>query len=315
MDCLESLMAQDYAGRMEIIVVEQGRRRPHEVLNFFFFLHRRRIIRIQQQEPNLPRARNAGIAVARGEVLLFIDDDVILPSDGISRLAEHFRGAPIMAVTGLILSEIDREGSLRAYARRFSVAGMEEASAPIEVGGFIGALMMVSAKAVREVGGFDPRLGMLTPTAYGEDDDFCYRLRRAGVPLFIDPSVRALHRDQLAGGCGSRRTDPDLALTYHMKSMAYIRIKHHGRLGAGGWLQLARGFIANREILRNRPGQAVLNFMAARKAVDEVRAFMAGRGVEAKGPRFIGAERQLVFLSRPSAPESGRQHQRRKAGG
>ncbi|HET7099901.1 MAG TPA: glycosyltransferase family A protein, partial [Terriglobia bacterium] len=62
MDCLESLMAQDYAGQMEIIVVEQGRRRPHEVLDIFFLLHRRRITRMEQQEPNLPRARNAGSA-------------------------------------------------------------------------------------------------------------------------------------------------------------------------------------------------------------------------------------------------------------
>jgi GT2 family glycosyltransferase len=165
---------------------------------------------------------------------------------------------------------------LRAYARQLGVTSMEEPQRPTHVEEFIGALMMVSAKAVCVAGGFDPLLGRLTPTAYGEDDDFCYRLRQAGVPLFIDPSVRVLHRDHLAGGCGSRQTDPELALKYHMKSMAYIRIKHHGRLGAGGWLQLARGFIANREILRNRPGQAVLNFMAARKAVGEVRAFMAG---------------------------------------
>jgi GT2 family glycosyltransferase len=279
-DCLTSLMAQKYAGRMEIIVVEQGRERSREALDFFFFLHRRKITRIEQQKPNLPRARNAGVAVARGEVLLFIDDDVILPSHGVRRLAEHFRGSDLKAVTGLVVSESGPEESLRAYARQFGVASMNRARGLRKVDEFIGALMMVSAKAVRAVGGFDPRLGELTPTAFGEDNDFCYRLRKAGVRLLIDPSVRALHRDRLAGGCGSRQTDPALALKYHMKSMVYIRIKHHGRLGAGGWLQLARAYLLNREVLRRGPREVLRNFRTIRTALQEVKSFMAKNGAE-----------------------------------
>lgn len=299
MDCLESVMAQDYAGQMEIIVVEQGPRRPHEVLDIFFLLHRRRITRMEQQEPNLPGARNAGIAAACGEVLLFVDDDVLLPPHAVRRLAENFRGSELKAVAGLVVSESGAEESLRAYARHICAASMDEAQGPSEVAGFIGALMMVSAKAVCSASGFDPLLGRLTPTAYGEDDDFCYRLREAGVPLFMDPSVRVLHRDHLAGGCGSRRADPALALKYHMKSMAYIRIKHHGRLGAGGWLQLARSFLVNREALREGPQLMFRNFLTLRTALQEVKAFMAengpGRGARAA---FPGQSRQMNSLKR-----------------
>lgn len=290
MDCLESVMAQDYAGQMEIIVVEQGRRRPHEVLDFFFFLHRRRMTRIEQQEPNLPRARNAGIAAARGAVLLFIDDDIILPRHGIRRLAEHFRGASLKAVTGLVLSESNRDGSLRTYAPQFGVENMDEAQGPARVDEFIGALMMVSTKAARAAGGFDAHMGKLTPTAYGEDNEFCYRLRLAGVQLLIDPAVRALHRDHLPGGCGSRQTDLALARKYHMKSMAYIRIKHHGRLGAGGWLQLARGYLLNREILREGPRAVLRNFLIVRTAIREVKAFMAEQRAGSSGCDAFSAQ-------------------------
>ena len=292
MDCLESLMAQDYARRMEIIVVEQGRRRPHEVLDIFFLLHRRRITRMEQQEPNLPRARNAGIAAACGEVLLFVDDDVLLPPHAVRRLAENFLGPELKAVAGLVVSESGPEESLRAYARQLGVTSMDEPQRPTHVEEFIGALMMVSMKAVRAAGGFDPLLGRLTPTAYGEDDDFCYRLREAGVPLFIDPSVRVAHRDHLAGGCGSRQTDPALALKYQMKSMVYIRLKRYGCLGPRGWLQLARGYLLNRAVLRECLRQPLRNFLTLRAAIREVKAFMAENSAQHSVPHPMSARSQ-----------------------
>ena len=274
--CLSSLLAQDYPGRMELIVVDQARGHTPEAADFLQ-TQGDRLCLVRQSQPNLPQARNEGIAVATGELLLFVDDDIILPPDAARCLAKHVRTSRMKAVTGLVVSERDREASLEGYARQFGVASVDEAQGLQAVDRFIGALMMVPAKAVHAVGGFDPQLGALTPTAYGEDDEFCHRLREVGVSLWVDPSVRAMHSDHLAGGCASRQTDAELARKYHMKSLVYMRIKHHGGMGAGGWLDLARGYVANREIVRNRPGQIVRNFMTARKAVDEVRAFMAGR--------------------------------------
>lgn len=271
---IKSLLSQDYAGRLELIVVDQSRTHSPEVAEFLR-TQNGRLRLIQQTEPNLPKARNAGIAVAGGQVLLFMDDDIILPSHSLSRLAEHFREPQPKGVAGLVVSENSPGESLRAYARQFGVASADRAQGPQVVDSFIGALMMISAQAVKDVSGFDPHLGRLTATAYGEDDDFCYRLRQAGTPLWIDPSVRALHKDRLAGGCSSRRVDPGLACKYHIKSMAYMRIKHHGRVGFYGWLQMARAFIVNRETLTRRPRQALRNFLTFRTAMREVKAFMA----------------------------------------
>ncbi len=315
MDCLESLMAQEYAGRMEIIVVEQGRRRPHEVLNFFFFLHRRRITRMKQQEPNLPMARNAGSAIARNELLIFVDDDMVLPPGTVDRLAGAVPPGSRRAVAGLPISDRAPESSFTDYARLYGERIRDAASGLIEHTFYIPSPFCIPEQLYRGLGGFDEDLGRLSPTAYGEDREFWQRAGRSGVRLFIDPAVRVLHRDHLEGGCGSRRTDPGLALKYHMKSMAYIRIKQHGRLGAGGWLQLARGFVVNREILRNRPGQVGRNFMAARKAVDEVRTFMAGRGAGRKGPDLSGLKDGPSYFHGRQYAESGRQDQRRKASG
>jgi GT2 family glycosyltransferase len=275
-DCLRSLLEQDYPGRMELIVVDQSSAHTPRMVDFFQS-QGNRLCLMRQSQPNLPQARNTGIAAATGEILLFVDDDVILSPDAARRLAEHVRLSRMKAVSGLVVSERDREASLQGYARQFGVAHPDEVKGLQSVGKFIGALMMVSAAAVRAAEGFDASMGTLTPTAYGEDDEFCYRLRELGVTLWVDPSVLATHRDHLWGGCASRHTDAELTRKYHMKSLAYMRIKHHGGMGAGGWLELTRGYIANREIVRNGPGQIVRNFVTARKAVDEVRTFMAER--------------------------------------
>lgn len=276
MDCLESVMAQDYAGRLETIVVEQGRRRPHERLSSFFSLHRKRITRIEQQEPNLPGARNAGAEAARGELLIFVDDDMVLPPGAVARLAGRFLAGSRCAVAGIPVSDMAPESSFADYARLYGER-IRDIDAPlVEHPFYIPSPFCIRAELYRSLGGFDENLGRLSPPAYGEDNEFWQRAGRSGVRLFIDPGLRVTHRDHLSGGCGSRWTKTELARRYHMKSMAYIRIKHHGRLGAEGWLQLTRGYVANREILRKRPGQIVRNFMTARKAVREVRAFMAG---------------------------------------
>ncbi len=273
-DCLSSVLGQDYAGGVELIVVDQSKGHTQQVADFLRS-HGGQLRVIQQAQPNLPKARNAGIAAACGEVFLFVDDDVVLPPNTIRTLAEHFCPFQLKVISGLVISEKDPETCIRAYGSRFGAGSVSDVQGLRRVEQFIGALMMVPAKAVQEVGGFDASLGRLTPTAYGEDDDFCYRLRRAGVPLFIDPRLRVVHKDHLAGGCASRSIDPTLARKYHMKSMVYIRTKHHGKLGVGGWLQLARAYIANREVLRRGPGQILQNLTTARRAVNEVRAFMA----------------------------------------
>jgi GT2 family glycosyltransferase len=295
MDCLASVMVQDYAGQKEIIVVEQGRLHPKEELDFFLFLHRRRITRIEQPEPNLPKARNMGAAAAQGDLLIFVDDDMALPPGAVARLAGRILPGSHCAVSGLPVSDSAPESSFADYARLYGERIRDVASGLIEHPFYIPSPFCIPAQLYRALGGFDENLGRLSPTAFGEDAEFWRRAGRSGVKLSIDPGLRALHRDHLAGGCGSRQTNPVLARKYHMKSMAYIRIKHHGRLGAGGWLQLARGFIVNREILRKSPGQILRNFATARAAVKEVRTFM-GSGTDRE--RFRGAFLGLSQLGR-----------------
>jgi hypothetical protein len=203
------------------------------------------------------------------------------------------------AVAGLPISDRAPESSFADYARLYGDRIRDAASGLIEHASYIPSPFCIPAQLYRGLGGFDENLGRLSPTAYGEDREFWQRAGRSGVRLFIDPGLRARHRDHLAGGCGSRQTDPGLALKYHMKSMAYIRIKHHGRLGAGGWLQLARGYLLNREILRCAPREALGNFLTLRTVLREVKAFMGVNKVRPSACDAFSAESlQMISLKR-----------------
>ena len=276
-DCLASVIVQRYAGPKEIIVVDQGREHSLEVTDLFE-LYRHKITRVEQQEPNLPMARNTGAMAASNELLVFVDDDMVLPPEALGRFVSRLLPGSRRAVAGLPLSDQTPERSLAGYAVLYGDEIRDPNGGLIEHPCYIPSPFCIPAELYWRLGGFDENLGRLSPTAYGEDNEFWRRAGRAGVKLFIDPGLRVLHQDHLAGGCASRQTDAAAARKYHMKSMAYIRIKHHGRLGAGGWLQLARGFIVNREILCKNPGQIFRNFATARSAVKEVKNFKgAGR--------------------------------------
>lgn len=272
-ETMEGVFSQDYPGKMELIVVDQSDEHNEEVRNFRW-LHRKDFHYLSQRQPNLPRARNAALSAAKGDLVLFVDDDIVLPPDAVSRLAKHFCPFRVQAVSGLVVFQSNPELSLQQYAREYGI-DLSRQTRPKKVDRFIGALMFLPAQVVRAVGGFDDLMGDLTPTAYGEDEDFCYRLRLAKIPLFIDPTLRVVHRDNLPGGCASRWTDPEVARRYHMKSMAYMGAKYHGRVGLRGWIRLARGYVLNRDTLSRGLRHVRCCFAEARNAVREAEAFIA----------------------------------------
>ena len=271
---ISSVLSQDYPGGVQLIVVDQSESHSHEVATFLC-AHASRLCYLRLTTPNLPAARNAGFSQALGDLALFVDDDIVLRSCAVSKLAKHFRRFRLQAISGLVISERDPEASLERYAREYGRQGLDSYAAPVEVSRFIGALICAPAEIVRRLDGFDENFGRLTPAAYGEDDDFCYRLRRADVRLFIDPSVRVTHREHLAGGCASRWTDPAVARRYHMRSIAYMSAKYEGRVGIRGWTRLTRGFVLNRETLSGGFRCVHNRFQDACKAVAEVETFIS----------------------------------------
>ncbi|MDT7953363.1 MAG: glycosyltransferase family 2 protein [Acetobacteraceae bacterium] len=179
----------------------------------------------------LPNARNVGLARARGEIVVFTDDDVILLSpDFIEAHVRCFDDPRVGGVVGRHLERFIGENSRKTachvdWSGRtiFNLRGTERQ----EIGSCKGSNMSFRMSAIAEIGGFDRRTHLL------EDTDFSVRIAKAGWKLVFEPAAEVVHLSAPAGGV---RAAPGLATeAQRFRSTAYFVAKHRGLPGLLGF--------------------------------------------------------------------------------
>ena len=139
-------------------------------------------------------ALNTGIAVAKGDIIAFTDDDVSCAPDYLQAIRTVFSQYRVDAVQGRILLEC--EGGHPAWLDRFlglTVGWREDADEFTALKGTLcGSNMIVKAEVLRKVGTFLPDLG---PGAIGlgEETELSLRMRAAGFRLGFAPQILTWH--------------------------------------------------------------------------------------------------------------------------
>ena len=142
----------------------------------------------------LSLGRNTGITAATGEILLFMDDDVLVPPDWFGRIVTRLRQAGEKAVvTGRTVGgQPEVPGafapSLHLDPRPVIHRGRPGRDVLLPMN------MALYRSAFAEVGGFDERLGVGSRFPSSEDNDFGFRLLEAGYDIVYDPEVLVVHR-------------------------------------------------------------------------------------------------------------------------
>lgn len=175
--------------RFEIVVVDDGSR-PLPRLPDRGEDPQCTVVRLGGRERSA--ARNVGAEVARGELLLFLDDDITVGRDFVGDHVAAQREWSAALIVGAIKLP---EGALRQPFGRFRQA-LERQGVPSQRGrtstrNFCTASNMSIARCrFLSTGGFDEGL------ASGEDQDFALRYSEGGGTVVFLPEAVGIHRDE-----------------------------------------------------------------------------------------------------------------------
>ena len=156
---------------------------------------------------------NVGMAASRGDAFLLLNSDARLVGDAAQDLLTILRARPDVGVVGPRL--IGEDGRLQASARRFPSIWrlaltelglyrlLSRRQAADELLGhywdhgeerqadwLVGACFLVRRRVFEQTGGFDP--GMFL---YGEEVEWCRRIRACGWEVLFTPAPTVLHLD------------------------------------------------------------------------------------------------------------------------
>lgn len=204
LDCIDSIQNEGSGIDLEIIVVDNG-----STDGSINALHKIQIPKskliIVENKKNLgyAKANNQGIKKAKGKYILLLNSDTIVKKEALGKLLRFAKETPDAGVVGTKLLNID--GSLQPSCFNFPTIrnaikqywlgekGLFEKFAPpsnkpAEVDAVVGAVFLITAKALKEVGILDERY-----FAYFEDIDYCRQTWKKGLKVYYLPTSEIIH--------------------------------------------------------------------------------------------------------------------------
>jgi len=191
--CLESVLRQRDSSA-EIIVVDDGSTDSTlEVASAY-------PVKVVEMGDNRgpAAARNRGVEVACGELLLFVDSDVTLADGALARARRDMQEVGVDAVIGSYDDEPAHRSTLSLF-KNLAHHHFHQRPNP-EVTTFWGACGIIRRDRFLAVGGFDERIDGI------EDVELGYRLAAAGAKIRIDPQLQVKHHKRWTFG-GLLRTE------------------------------------------------------------------------------------------------------------
>ncbi|GAB4242084.1 MAG: hypothetical protein Kow0049_31210 [Stanieria sp.] len=217
-ESIDDVLKQDYPD-FEVLVIDQTKNHQPEINYYLEQLHQSGKIQwLKLDWASLPGARNYGIRRAKGDIILFIDDDIELPPNYLKAHAKNYQeNSAIGAVAGRVFDRMKLADS-RQENEKYSTYTIDylppEAMDPGIAWYHIDLVHTTKPQQVISVRGcnmsfrkeiftkyniwFDERF---RGSAVREESDFCLRLRKTGYQIWYDPEANLVHLGEETGGC------------------------------------------------------------------------------------------------------------------
>ncbi|MBD2176715.1 glycosyltransferase [Pseudanabaena sp. FACHB-1998] len=203
--CLEAIRKLEYP-HLDILVIDNSPQT--EATKELIDIHYPEVRYVREPRPGLDWARNCAILEAKGEIIAYTDDDVVVDPSWVKAIAQTFLEDPeVMAVTGLVVPyELETEAQVlfeeyggfgKGFLRHEYQVSIDKPMPWWMLGAGqcgTGANMAYRRSVFSKIGGFDPALDVGTVTNGGGDLEMFFRIIREHYLLVYEPTVIVKHR-------------------------------------------------------------------------------------------------------------------------
>lgn len=192
---------------------------------------------------NYAGGNNQGLALARGEFVLLLNPDTVIPPGSLEKLIQVLRDDPRAGAVSpaLVYPDGRLQTSVRGFPTPAALVGDMTGLARLfprsrwasyrcrdlphdrlsSVDQPMASAFLVRNSVLRQVGPFDEQFPL-----FFNDVDLCYRIVQAGWKILYEPRIRIVH----VGGASTRQIRPQAILASHEGLRRYYAKHYRGRI-------------------------------------------------------------------------------------
>jgi len=223
------LLLQNISSFMEVVIVDQSKYVPKDFLNFI--CEHKKIKYIRQNITSVPEGYNLGAKKARGEIVLYLDDDVIPSYRLVDFHRKNYSNERIGGVTGRVVEPYNNNvwttGRVNYITKTGDVIQNLTIKEKSETNGVSGGNMSFRKSLIGKAGYFDPSF---IGNAFRVETDFSIRVRELGYKIIFEPEAATFHLSAKEGGTRKTRENAPRWYYEYFRNYTYFFFKHGNHL-------------------------------------------------------------------------------------